>query len=125
MRDLTKSMTTFTWAMSVFGMQQMMNLAGLGGRGQSDQCANSFNHVSQAAADTLGSSLRSIYNAGDRLQSGMVDTLFGGFMSAGMDSNRWIRMGADAMRQATAGACCGSSGQGPMGNVAKPAGTRG
>ena len=114
MRDLTKSMTTFTWAMSVFGVQQMMCLMGAGVRGQSDQCANSFNQVSEAAADTLGSSLRSIYNAGDRLQSGMVDMLFGGFMSAGMDPNRWIRMGTDVLRQATraGGACCGSSTRG-------------
>src|SRR5262245_40841436 len=109
MRDLTKSMTTFTWAMSVFGIQQMITLLGVGGD-QGERCAESFNNVSQAAANTLGSSLRSVYGAGDRLQSGIVDTIFGGFM-AGMDPNRWMRMGADSMGQAgagmgRAGGCC-------------------
>jgi len=121
MRDLTKSLTTFTWAMSVFGVQQMVSLMGGASRGQGDHCAESFNNVSKAAADTLGSSLRAVYNAGDRLQAGFVDTLFGGFMTAGMDPNRWMRMGMNSMRQGgmasgmgQSGGCCGG-GSGPSG----------
>ena len=135
MRELTKSMTTFTWAMSVFGVQQVLNLATGGAGDQADQCAESFNHVSQASADTLGSALKAIYGAGDRLQSDMVDLLLGSLRSGVCDPRLLLRMGTEAMQQATTtgagaaagrgGACCGPSTTGPrMPNVPSQASPR-
>ena len=47
MRDLIKSMMSFSWGMSLFGMRQMINL--LGGRG-----AESFDAVTQAMLGSGG-----------------------------------------------------------------------
>jgi hypothetical protein len=73
MRDLTKSMTSYTWAMSVFGMQQMLNLLGLGGNGSWNRSTTSLNNVTQAASDELGDTVRAVFRSGDTLQRGMVD----------------------------------------------------
>jgi hypothetical protein len=84
------------WAMSVFGLQQMVNMMNL--RDGFREATDSFNEVSSCAADTLGGTLRSVYSAGDKLQAGIVDlfitplTIF--------DPNRLARAGATAARQA-------------------------
>jgi hypothetical protein len=100
MRDLTKSMTSFGWAMSVFGAQQMMNMmmAGAGGD-PGGKMANAFKDVTNATTETFDGWLKSVYCTGEKLQNGMIDMMFGGFMSAGMDPARWMRMGSDALQQ--------------------------
>jgi hypothetical protein len=35
------------------------------------------------------------------MQKAMVDLMFGGFLAGGCDPSRWMRMGSDAVRQAT------------------------
>jgi hypothetical protein len=100
MRDLAKSMMTYGWAMSVFGIQQMIDLVTPGKGGDpAGRAAKALEDVTKATTDTLDSSLKSAFNAGDRLQGGMMDMMFGGFMGAGLDPNRWMRMGTDALRQ--------------------------
>jgi hypothetical protein len=101
MRDLTKAMMGYGWAMSVFSVQQMVNLVMPGPGGDpAGKTAAAFAEVTNATTETLDGSLKSIYSAGERLQSGMIDVMFGGFMSAGMDPCRWMRMGSrSAMQQ--------------------------
>jgi hypothetical protein len=121
MRDLTKSMMSYGWAMSVFGLQQMFNMMNPGQGG--DVCgkaAKAFNDVTQATTNTFDSSLKAAFNAGNNLQSGMIDMMFGGFMTAGMDPVRWMRMGEEALQsmgsagsqaaQAAAGSATGATG---------------
>ncbi len=73
MRDLARSMIRFSWAMSVLGARQAANL--VTPRPGWDRSAESFDAVSDAAAKEMGETLKSFYQAGDRLQGGMVDSV--------------------------------------------------
>ena len=78
MRDLAKSMTSFAWAATLLGMRQMGNLFDVRTWTGSDGPGNrELNVVSNAVADQLGGgSIRQAFDSGDRVESGMVDTLF-------------------------------------------------
>ncbi len=73
MRDLARSMFRFSWAMSMLGARQAANLLNPG-RGW-DRSAEAFDAVSNAAEAEMGDTLKSFYQAGDRIQSGMTDTM--------------------------------------------------
>jgi hypothetical protein len=76
MRDLTKSFASYTWAMSVFWSQQMFNALGFGASRSCDRSVKSFNHVTEATSNELGSTMRALFRGGDAAQRGMVDLLF-------------------------------------------------
>jgi hypothetical protein len=93
MRDLTKSVTSYTWAMSVFGVQQMFNLLGLGGSGSWNRSTHSFNNVTEATAKEMGDTMRAVFRSGDTLQRGVVDLFlapfsFGNWTSGGQRRDR-------------------------------------
>jgi haloalkane dehalogenase len=67
-------MTSYMWAMSLFGAQQMLNLF------SPSRAADSFESVTSATEGELGNSLQSAFRAGDALQRGMIDLMFGGFL---------------------------------------------
>ena len=73
MRDLARSMIRFSWAMSVLGARQAANL--VSPRDGWDRSADAFDAVSHAAAEEMGETMENFYKAGDRFQSGMVDTV--------------------------------------------------
>ena len=73
MRDLARSMIRFSWAMSVLGARQAANIFTPGEGWQ--RSTESFDAVSHAAVDHMGETMKGLYQAGDRLQSGMVDTV--------------------------------------------------
>ncbi len=79
MRDLTKSVTSYTWAMSVFCTQQMFNLLGLGGRGSWDRSTRAFTTVTEATTDEMGDTVRALFRGGDALQRGLVDLFLAPF----------------------------------------------
>jgi hypothetical protein len=97
MRDLTKSMFSYGWAMSVFGMQQMMNM--LNPRDGMQKTAEAMQNVASAAANELGGTLKGTFRVGDDMQRGMVDMMFGAGMGGMLDPTRWMRMGTDMMQQ--------------------------
>ncbi|HEX6861299.1 MAG TPA: hypothetical protein VF414_00705 [Thermoanaerobaculia bacterium] len=70
MRDLTRSMASFTWALSLFGVRQMINLA------SPRRAADAFEAVARSAEGALGPGLRTAFQTGDRLQRAMVDASF-------------------------------------------------
>ena len=70
MRELTKSVLSFTWSMSVFGLSQAANLL------SPRQAASAFEDVTRSTEGQLGSFTRSIFNAGDQVQRGFVDLAF-------------------------------------------------
>ncbi len=72
MRDLARSMIRFSWAMSVLGARQAANL--LTPRQGGERSTRAFDAVSHAATEEMGETMKSFYQAGDRLQTGMVDT---------------------------------------------------
>ena len=80
MRNFIKSTLRFSWAMSLFGIQQLENMA-------VDYCAHNktvaaFDSITSATEDQLDGTIKAAYRAGDRLQSGMVDAMFGALPSA-------------------------------------------
>jgi len=70
MRELTRSVASFSWAMSVFGVGQMANLV------SPRRAANALGAVARSAEGALGPVLRSVFQTGDRLQRAAVDLSF-------------------------------------------------
>ncbi|MBC8029064.1 MAG: hypothetical protein H7Z16_03050 [Pyrinomonadaceae bacterium] len=71
MREFTKSMMSYTWAMSVFGVQQMFSVF------EPTKAAQSFDSVTKATEEELGDALKATFRAGDNMQKGLVDVTFG------------------------------------------------
>lgn len=72
--DLSKSMIRFSWSMSLFGFQQMLNLLRPG------EAADSFDSVSRATEEHFGQWTRGLYRMGDAVQSQIINAtaqLFG------------------------------------------------
>jgi hypothetical protein len=92
-RDLTKSMSSYAWAMSVYGVQQMFNLM------SPQKAAESFDKVTGAAVNEMGHSLRDTFHVGDRIQRGMVDMMMGGLTMFGMDPGEWAKRGSSMLQQ--------------------------
>ncbi|HEY1338310.1 MAG TPA: hypothetical protein VGF59_12405 [Bryobacteraceae bacterium] len=118
MRDLTKSMFSWTWAMSVFGAQQMMDMAG-GAAGSADcasRASRRFDNIAAAAAGEMGQTMRAAFDAGNNMQRSMVDLFFGSL--AMLDPQRLSRMAGGATGQASASqGCSGAGAQQPDGGM--------
>src|SRR5262244_848627 len=71
MREFTKSALSFSWAMSMFGAQQMLNIF------RPAKAARSFEQITSATEAELEQSLQRIFKTGDDLQKRMTDVLFG------------------------------------------------
>lgn len=92
MREFTKSMTSYTWAMSLFGLQQMVNVFRPG------KATESFNNVTKATNDEFGEAVKATFRAGDNLQRGLVDVTFG-VLTLGMFDRGGGRATTEADRQ--------------------------
>jgi hypothetical protein len=91
-RELTKSMTSYTWAMSLFGLQQMLNVL------CPSKSTQAFNHVTKAAEEQFSEAMKATFRAGDNLQQGLVDMTFGVF-TLGMLDRGGARATGDVARQ--------------------------
>jgi hypothetical protein len=92
MRDFTKSMTSYTWAMSMFGLQQVINVFRPG------RATDSFNNVTKAAEEEFDSALKATFRAGDNLQKGLVDMTFG-VLTLGLFDRGGASASSDVARQ--------------------------
>ena len=92
MREFTKSMTSYTWAMSLFGLQQMINVF------RPEKAAQSFNKVTKATEEEFGGALKATFRAGDNLQRGFVDVTFG-VLTLGMFDRGGAQATSDVARQ--------------------------
>jgi hypothetical protein len=78
MRDFTKSMARFSWAMSLFGVRQTLDALNPRSRSQDQTGATGgFDTVSNAVIDQFGETLRKTFDAGDRIQREIIDAVFG------------------------------------------------
>jgi hypothetical protein len=101
-RDLTKSMLSFSWAMSLFGVEQLANTLMPQKPSQPTHRATAaFNAVTQATEEQMGSALRGAFKAGDQLQRGMVDLMFGFLSLEAFNPSQMMRMTSDTMRRTT------------------------
>lgn len=109
MRDLARSLGTFTWAMSMFGVEQMANLM------SPRRAADAFAAVARTTEGALGPGLRSAFQTGDRLQRSIVDL---SFSLVGMGSSPCCG-GAPARAGGSTAASAGTSNLlGQVGNLA-------
>jgi hypothetical protein len=72
MRELAKSAFSFSWALSLLGVDQAINLVRPGHKSTSDV----FEPITQVAVNQLDDSMRSMYRFGDNLQTRMFDMAF-------------------------------------------------
>lgn len=93
MREFTKSIFSFSWAMSLFGLQQTTNLM------SPDQAAKAFNSVTEATEAQFADALKTTFKAGDKLQRNAVDMTLGMFTGEALNPNKWMRMASDAAKQ--------------------------
>jgi hypothetical protein len=77
MREMAKSMFRFSWAMSVFGVEQLRKLVSdeYADR-REDEIKSGFDSLSESAGLQFSKQSRSLYEAGDKLQQESVDMLF-------------------------------------------------
>jgi hypothetical protein len=107
MRELTRSMASFSWAVSLFGVEQMTNLL------SPRRAVDAFGAVARSAEGALGPGLRSAFQTGDRLQRAVVDASFG---LVGLGGGRPAATCGCAAPAAVAGTAPGLLGQ--AGNLA-------
>jgi hypothetical protein len=70
MRELARSLASFSWAMSLLGLEQMTNLIA------PRRAAAVFGTVARAAEGQLGPTLGSAFQSGEQLQRRVVDAAF-------------------------------------------------
>lgn len=118
MRDLTKSIASFSWAMSVFGAQQLANMM------RPQAAGAGLDAVTKATENQLGDAFKSTYKMGDQMQRGMVDMAFQMMGPEGWDPSQWMKRGSEMMRQATEamGSAVRSATGGASGPAAHPPG---
>ena len=101
-RDLTKSMLSFSWAISLFGAEQLTNLVIPQTPSQPNHRATTaFNAVTQATEEQLSGVFKGVFRAGDQLQRGMVDLMVGMLSLEAFNPSQMMRITSDMMRQTT------------------------
>jgi hypothetical protein len=114
-RDLTKSVLSFSWAMSLFGTKQLVNVL------MPEKATTAFNAVTRATEDQLGDVLKGAFRAGDQLQKGIVDMTFSFFTLEAFNPSQMAKMASDTMRQTMGAADQGAQG-GPGGSQQRTTG---
>jgi hypothetical protein len=77
MRDLTKSFFSFSWTMSLLGLEQLTNLLSEERSGnRRERMAKAFDAVTKATVEQLGTRTSKLYESGDKLQRETVDLMF-------------------------------------------------
>ena len=99
MRDFTKSMLSYSWAQSMFSLQQMLNLLTPQGRDPTAKVTEAFNNVTAAVVEQLGDTMKETFRIGDRMQQEMVDMMLGNFGLGALDPTRWMKMASSMIQQ--------------------------
>lgn len=102
MRELAKSFTSFSWALSLLGAQQVLNLVRRPLAGAQSSPATDLGTVTKAAEGQLGGVLRNVFAAGEQAQRSAVDLAFGVLTLEALDPNRFVALSASVVRQSTA-----------------------
>jgi hypothetical protein len=114
MLDFIKSTLRFSWVMSLFGVQQLENIVEDSSR-RNNNTATAFDSVTQATEEQLGDTIKNIFKAGARLQSRMVDRMFGAAASGQGQSQPYdYATPAAGGRQSSAGSVNTTTGMRPV-----------
>ena len=118
-RELTKSIFSFSWALSLFGLHQTANVL------KPSEVRKAFDNVAEATKKELAGTSGATFKLGDDLQKRMVDSTFALFSPQLLDPNTWIKTASDILQQtlgaigqavpgASAGARSQPTGWGPV-----------
>ena len=128
-RDLTKSMISFSLSMSLFGVKQVTNMLSPQNPSQAmHKAATAFDSVTKATEGQLGGTLDGVFKAGDQLQKGVVDLTLGFLSLEALNPSQMMRMTSDMVKQSTTafgqtmrgGQSAGESQPGPWTAAAPP-----
>lgn len=96
MRDLTKAMLRFSWAMSLFGVKQMTSMMMPSGNNPPlSEVTESFNAVTEATEEQLGQMFKDVFKAGDTLQNSVTDLSMKRASMESFDTNQILRWPMD------------------------------
>ena len=77
MREFIKSIISFSWGMSLFGVKQLENILTSEDASQpQNKVATAFDAVTHATEEQLDGVIREAFQAGDRWQRDMMDMMF-------------------------------------------------
>lgn len=88
MRELAKSIGSFSWAMSLFGARQLARVF------RPSEAAEAFDDMTREASRHLGEDLESTFDLGDRMQRTMVDLTLGTVRFEAPDPDAWAKASA-------------------------------
>ena len=101
MRELAKSFNSFSWAVSLLGAQQVLNLVRRPLGGAQSPSPSDLGPVTQVAEGQLGSTLKNAFEAGEQVQRSAIDLAFGVLTLEVLDPNRFVDLSTDVLRQST------------------------
>jgi hypothetical protein len=100
MRDLTKSFTSFSWAMTLFGLDQLRHLVADDDSGKRrERIGDDLDAMTSAAKDRLSERNASMFDAGNTLQSDMVDLTFDIFRGEELKPRKMLDRAADFVEE--------------------------
>jgi len=76
MRELAKSMVSFSWALSLLGVKQAANLLNPAPGQPRVSGGDAFESMKETAVRQLDDSLKGVFRTGDNMQKRFVDTFF-------------------------------------------------
>jgi hypothetical protein len=99
-REITQSMMTCFWALSVFGAEQLVRILATGDLDQSrQQAATAFAAVTRTTESQFGEASREVFRAGDQLQRGMVDFMVNLVTLEAFTPHHMTKMALEVMQQ--------------------------
>jgi hypothetical protein len=102
MREIAKSFTSFSWAVSLLGAQQLVNLARRPAAPSPGATSPAgLDDVTRETERQLDGYLRDVFEAGDQVQRSAVDLAYGVFTLEALSPNRLAALTADVVRQST------------------------
>jgi hypothetical protein len=100
MRDLTKSFASFSWAMTLFGLDQLRHLVADDDSGERRvRIGRDLDAVTTAAKGRLSERNASMFDAGQTLQNDMVDLTFDIFRGEELKPRKILDRAADFVEE--------------------------
>ncbi len=90
MREVAKSMLGLSWAVSLFGMQQLSKAIAPGSRDSYDATATELDEVSRAVQSRLTAAAMEQFRAGFEWQQRFVDAVFDAATMQNLDPRRMV-----------------------------------
>jgi hypothetical protein len=102
MRDLARSLSSFSWALSLFGAQQTFRWLRSSVAGGTPPSMESLGSMAQAAQGSLEGVFLRTFEAGDQIQKSALDMAFSLASPDAWTASRFAALSSRALQQSTA-----------------------